>query len=227
MAMLSGGALLDGPALARLNEMGLHDYTGFAVRDRVEKDTVERLTDDPLNGAFAGWHRDCRPSFWPETSWVIEPALPGARVLAEVQDFTPRSLGAVAGCVENALGGRVAVLGYYPWRFVQVLAKTAQLKALCRWLSRDTLPAYVRSFHRVALWCRQDHQGRSALMLLNASLDAAERVQVCLRGVEAVSLIRPGQRTRRLRPDSEDGPYAVFTLPRLEPWDFATALPAT
>jgi hypothetical protein len=64
-------------------------------------------------------------------------------------------------------------------------------------------------------------------MLLNASLDAAERVQVCLRGVEAVSLIRPGQRTRRLRPDSEDGPYAVFTLPRLEPWDFATALPAT
>ena len=221
IGMLGGGVLLDGPALARLNEMGMSAHTGFAVRDRKEKDTLERLSRDSLNGAFAGWHRDCRPSFWGETTYLLEPLTPQSRVLAEVIDFAPKSFGPGAGCFENALGGRVAVLGYYPWRSLQSLAKTTQMKSLCRWLSGDALPAYVASFHKIAVWCRRDRAGRPALLLLNASLDPAEGVDLRIRDAQEIAVSRAGTRMKRLSRATQDGPYGAFMLPRLEPWEFA------
>ena len=59
-----------------------------------------------------------------------------------------------SGVFENALGGLICVAGYFPWSFLQNYSKSAQLKTVFRWLSRDTLPAYVASYHKINLWVR-------------------------------------------------------------------------
>ena len=219
LAALAGGVLLDGPGLARLNELGFTEHTGFAVRATKEVDTIERLTDDPINGEFVGWHRDCRPSFWPSTTFILEPQRAECRVLSEVIDFTPTSSGPCSGIFENALGGRVAVLGYYPTQSIQSLAKSSQLKSLCRWLSKDGLPAYVSSYHKVALWCRREENGRPALLLLNASLDAADDVELAVRsGGEPLLVDLPGGRGQAVGPVRQDGVYSFYEVGPLAPW---------
>jgi hypothetical protein len=220
--MLTGAVLLDGPALQRLEEIGLADVVGFRVRETKVADAIEVLTDDPLNDRFAGWRRDCRPSFWHETSYLLEPLAAGARPIATIVDFTPTDFGPCSGVYENASGGRVAVLGYYPWRSLQSLAKSSQMKALLRWLSRDTLPAYISSFHKVAVWSRRTAEGRPAVMLLNASLDAAEGVGLHLLGdLPTLEVYRLSGRIATLDRQRQDGPYSVFTLPKLGAWEAA------
>jgi hypothetical protein len=178
------------------------------------------FTKDPINGKFAGWHRDCRPSFWPEPGFLIEPTNPKSRTIAEVIDFMPTNHGPTSGIFENELGGRVAVLGYYPWKMIHSFAKTSQMKSLLRWLSHDRLPAYVASYHKAALWCRRDAKGTPAILLVNASLDAVDGVQVAIRDVGTSRVLtRMNSTTARLVSCRASAPYALFGLPRLAPWE--------
>ncbi len=85
------------------------------------------------------------------------------------------------GIFENRLGGRVCVAGYYPWTFLQSIPKSSQIKSLMRWLSRDTLPGYVESFHKMNLWVREVDGGRRAAAVLNGSLDPAREAVLTLR----------------------------------------------
>ena len=64
----------------------LADLVGFRVRGRKDKDTLEVYTDDPLNGRFALWHRDCRPAFWGGATHLLESTDPGARVLGTIEE---------------------------------------------------------------------------------------------------------------------------------------------
>jgi hypothetical protein len=219
LKLLAGGIILDVPALARLHESGLGEYTGFAVRGQKEKDTIERFTHDPINGRFDGWHRDCRPSFYPEPAWLIEPISPQARPLSEIIDFTPKNFGPTSGLFENRLGGRVAIFGYYPWRSLQSLAKTSQLKLVCRWLSQDKLPAYVGSYAKAALWCRRDGQGRLAVLLLNASADALADVSICVRDAHRLHVARVVGKAEVLQKTGTDNPYSLFSIHGLSPWE--------
>ena len=218
--VLAGGVLMDGPALARLNAMGHGELTGFTVAAKQERDTIERLSPDAINGAFAGWHRDCRPSFWLETTHLLAPSASGARPLSEIIDFTPSVLGIGSGAFENRLGGRVAVMGYYPWRALASLAKTSQLKALVRWLSRDSIPAYVDSYAKAAIWCRRDADGRPALMLLNASIDPAQDLAICIRnGPPSLSILYPDGRESRVPRSRDAGAYGCYVIDRIGPWE--------
>ncbi len=217
--MLGQAVLLDGPALRHLQEMGLADLAGFEIAGTRERDTIERFTSDPLNGPYAGWWRDCRPSFWGSTSFLLRATNPGARVLAELIDFGQQSHGPAMGVTENRLGGRVAVLGYYPWTYLQNLSKSTQVKNLCRWLSRDGLPAYVGSFHKIALWCRRDGQGQPVIALINASADAVDGVRLHVREACPLHLVRLSGRSENIVSVARDGADTVWALPALAPWE--------
>lgn len=220
MAFLRGGVLLDGPALQRLAELGLAEFAGWNVAGSCEADIVERLTSDPINGGFGGRHRDCRPAFWPQTTWLFEPLSPNARPLAEARNFTPKTLGYCAGAFENPLGGRVAVLGYYPWLMLGSLGKTTQMRELAHWLSRERLPAVVDSLHRIAVWCRRSRDGSPAFALINASNDPAQAaaLRVSAGGGKFQSMDLKGNSALLHTEPLGHGQQKVF-LPTIPPWE--------
>jgi hypothetical protein len=217
--LFTEAVIVDGPALRHLEGLGLADLVGFEIAGTRDRDTIERFTTDPLNGPHAGWWRDCRPSYWPTDAFILRPLAPQARPLAELIDFHGAVSGPVMGVFDNRVGGRVAVAGYYPWTSLQNLSKSAQMKRLCRWLSRDTLPAYVSSFHKIALWCRRDAAGRLAIPLLNVSHDDAANVRLHVREGHGWRLLRMGGGERDVQVVSSDGGYAVLELPELAPWE--------
>ena len=88
-----------------------------------------------------------------------------------------------------------------------------------RWLSRDRLPAYVASFHKVNLWARQPAEGRLAVAMVNSSFDpAVEPVLVLLTRSEQLRVFDMHGRETIVPAGRTDGPYRHFTLPTIEPW---------
>jgi len=217
--LFSEAVIVDGEALRHLQELDLAELVGFVVAETRDRDTIERFTSDPLNGSHAGWCRDCRPSFWRAESFVLRPLSDQSRPLSELIDFGGRVSGPVSGIYENRIGGRVAILGYSPWTWLQNLSKSTQMKSLCRWLSRDTLPAYVSSFHKIALWCRRDSEGRPVIPLINASLDAVSGVRLHVRDAGPFHLMRLDGRTEDVVAIARDGDYTILELPALAPWE--------
>ncbi len=180
--MFSGGVLMDVPAWRAVDRLGLADWTGVQPGRKHERDASEVLTNHPINGRFAGWSRDCRQSFWREEAYNLDPRSPKVATLAQLTDYLDHDLGPTMTAFENELGGRVCVMGYYPWSQMHHLAKSTQMKAVSEWLSRDRLPVILESFARVHLWVREPAPDRIACVLLNGSLDPQPGVTLRFRG---------------------------------------------
>lgn len=218
--VLSGAVYMDALALDYLNRRGFGELTGFAVEKSLDRDCIERLGAHPLNGPFAGRVRDARQSFnhWPAA--VLKATDPKAEALSGLVDYRDNEVArCTMGVFENRQGGRVCVAGYFPWTFLHNLSKSAQTKSVLRWLSRDRLPAYVASFHKVNLWVSEPVGDRVALAMTNASFDAAEGLVLMLRtGADEVRVFDMECRETAVRGDSPDGPYRKFVLPPVGPW---------
>lgn len=120
---------------------------------------------------------------------------------------------------ENKLGGRICVSGYYPRDHLHSLSKNAQMKSVMRWLSRDRLPAYVVSYHKVNLWAREPKDGRIALALLDAGFDAANGLELAIATTaDEVRVFDMQAKERVIKASTTDGPYRRFVLPAVEPW---------
>ena len=221
--ILSSGVYLDPQALTRLNEMGYGALTGFQVERFVREDAIEQFCDHPLNGTYAGRLRDCRQSFlgWLVPAAVLQATDGAAQPLSRIVDYAGNEVApCCSGTYSNSLGGRVCVAGYYPWTYLQSLSKAQQIKAIFRWLSGDTLDAYVSSFHRTNLWVRRPGTGELAVTLLNAGLDPAEDVELLLR-TEAGSASVYDMLCGEIHVHSSGplaAPYRRFILPRIPPW---------
>lgn len=220
LKMLGSGVYMDTAALGHLNEMGYSELTGFEVDRTVASDCIEEFLAHPLNGRFAGRQRDCRQSFWPGAAAILKKADPKGQVLARIVDYAGREVGpATTGIFENRLGGRVCVAGYYPWTSVHSLSKSAQMKSVMRWLSKDRLPAYVDSFHKINLWVRQPVEGRVVLAMTNSSHDAARNVTLLvLTDKTEMRVFDMDCRETRVASSAADGPYRKFVIPAVEPW---------
>jgi len=217
--ILAGGVLLDGEAVARLHQLGLGEYAGFAVAQTQTTDTSELLAHHPLNGRFGGWQRDTRPSFWRRLTYTFEPLDSTAEPICDIVDIRRRYQGIGAGLYENSLGGRVIAMGYSPFSMIHTLAKTSQLKTLTRWLSRDRLPAYVSSFHKAALWCRRDHEGRLAMLVINITLDRVSGMRLAVNVEQDWSALRTDGTSSPVSAVDRDGAYTVLELPEMGPWE--------
>jgi len=220
LKILAGGVYLDAAALSLLNELGYQDLTGLAVDRVFPIDCIEELSSHPLNGPFAGRQRDCRQSFYHLPGHALKKLDPRAEVLARLVDYSGREVAPASMAVfENRLGGRVCVAGYFPWTFVHSLSKSAQMKSVLRWLSRDTLPAYVESFHRINLWARVPGEGKVAIALTNSSLDPARELTLAVRTDRAeLRVLDMAGRETLVRRTARDGPYGKFVLPAIDPW---------
>jgi hypothetical protein len=217
--IFSGGVLMDAPAVQSLARLGLGQYAGVRGAEEIAHDMSEVLSPHPLNSRFAGWSRDCRQSFWPEIAYRLEPLAEGVEELAHLADYAGMNRGACMTAYRNALGGRVAVAGYFPWTLIHNWSKSSQLKAVCRWLSADTLPVVVETYARVVLWARSDAQGRLVLVLLNASLDPAPEIRLRAHagaGTVQHLAMRGEEQTLTARADGPD--HATLILTHVAPW---------
>ena len=221
LKILSSGVYLDAQALNCLNERGYEELTGFRVESFVENDCIEEFVNHRLNGDFTGRRRNCRQSFWKYAAGVLKPQSEKAEILARMVDYADKEIAPCgAGIFENRLGGRVCVAGYYPWTFLQNLSKSTQMKSLMRWLSRDTLPAHISSFHKVNLWVREPEKGRFVIVIINTCLDAAKNVTLSLRTDKKEVSMFDMHCTETKIPSSEtNNRYSNFILPVISGWD--------
>jgi len=224
--ILSSGVYMDVQALKRLNEMGYSDLTGFDVDYGIDHDCIEQLVNHPINGNFVGRNRDCRQSFWRVVANTLIKRDEKAEILARLVDYTYQEIASCCmGVYENHLGGRICVAGYYPWDNLQNLSKSSQIKALMRWLSKDTLPAYVASFHRINMWVREPEKGNLSIALTNSYLDPAnELTLMLLTDKEEVSVFDMDCRETKVKVSGMDGVYKQFVLPDIDPWQMVLVL---
>jgi len=222
---LSQGVFLDGPALDTLNEAGYGELTGWRTAGYDDDDCIEVLGSHPLNAGQDGRMRDCRQSFWKTRCYLLEPTAAGAQPLARAVDYAGQTKAQCCmGIFENKIGGRVCVGGYYPWSFVLSHSKSTQLKSVARWLTRDTLPAYVASLHKISLWAREN-SSETVLTLLNQSMDPAEGALLkVLTQKTRLRLLDKEMRETVADCIGADGPYRLFRLPRIAPWSVLLAV---
>jgi len=220
LKILSSGVYMDAQAISRLNEMGYEKLTGFSVERFVENDCTEEFVNHPLNIGFIGRRRDGRQSFWKYPAAVLKPQDEGAGILARMIDYREKEIAPCCmGVFENHLGGRLCVSGYYPWTFLQNFSKSSQMKFLMRWLSRDTLPAYVSSFHKVNLWVREPERGKLVIVVINSYLDTAENVTLMLfTDKQEISVFDMKCSETKTCSCGTSGVYRKFTLPPIEAW---------
>jgi len=218
--IFAGGVLMDVSAWHALDRLGLASWTGVQPGQRYERDTIEVLAKHSINGRFGGWSRDCRQSFhWGEDAYNLVPQSPGVGLLAQLTDYSGRDLGPSMTAFENELGGRVVVMGYFPWTQMHSLAKATQIKAVSQWLSRDRLPVLVESFAKVQIWARETGPGRIACVLLNASLDPLEELTLRFRGTfKEFEWLTIDRELTRIQPAHEANTRGFFKTPGLKPW---------
>ena len=218
--LLSTGLYIDAETLVQLNEMGYAEFTGFMVTHTDDVDRIEKFSNHPLNGRFAGRERDNRQSFYRSSAYTLNKTNEKAQVLSGLIDYSGQEISeCTMGIFENRLGGRICIAGYYPWTFLENLSKSTQMKSVFRWLSRDNLPGYIASFHRINLWIRKPKNGKIALAFTNSSFDAAENIELMLRTKnKAICVYDMMCNQTVVRSSGSNGPYQRFIISSVDPW---------
>jgi hypothetical protein len=224
--ILSGGVYMDAGALSQVNEMGFGDLTGFRVVKSEKSDRIEKFTGHPLNGTFEGRERDNRQSFWNSPAFTLEKSDSTAQTLSYLIDYTGKKVAScTSGVYENKAGGRICVAGYYPWSFLENLSKSSQMKSVFRWLSKDSLPGYVASFHRINLWIREPQSGKPILAFTNSSFDPARDVILMVKtDSRYIKVYDMKCRKSIIRSTATEGPYQKFIIPYIDSWQMCLAI---
>ena len=225
--LFAEGIYTDNDALGLLNDpnsLNLIKLTGLEWEKTITVDAIEKYTDDPLNGEFAGIDRDQRQSFWRDPAYGLRRVDPKARALSSIIDYAGNQTADCSMAVfENSLGGRFCVNGYHPWNYFQSRPKSTQIKRVMRWLSKDRLCAWVDSFERGNLWVRADDAGEvTAAAFLNATYDAAQNPALMIRTErEKLLFLDRSMKPVEVKASAVDGPYRRFVLPPVGPWEIA------
>ena len=215
--MFSGGVYLDHDALIAALGRGREADIGFRAGEWMRDTALEVLTDDPLNGGYAGLIRNARPTLPPYCRVMsVVPAAKGARTLARIVDgFMNEIAPCSQGVYENARGGRVCVNGYSPYVRLGNIHSIRQMRTVMRWLSRDTLSGSIVGDGRALLWVRGD----KSVVVVNLGADAEEGLSVDLAGVaRSRGLVPVGVPGSKPIAGEHRGNYTRYRLPTLAPW---------
>lgn len=222
-ALFSRGVLMDAEALAHLIARGHGDLAGCGLGKAHHSGLVERYTDHPINGSAAGIMRNVYMNFWDRDGVVVHELVPaeGAAALSNFESITGVKCGPASTVFENRLGGRVAVLGYFPWIFLNVPGKRDSLPALMDWLANGRYPILIQGSRRVTPMLRTGEDGGFVAWLVNASFDRtkalAVRIDAACSGLKAYDLYGhpveiPAEAVR-----TENG-FTYVDLPNIDGW---------
>ncbi len=218
--IFAGGVLMDVEAWRAVHRLGLSRWTGVEAGEKYGRDTIEVLAEHRFSGDFGGRFRDCRQSFWwREDAYSLLPIQAEVEVLARLVDYQGRDRGISMTACQNELGGRVVVMGYFPWSQFHGLAKSVQMKNICGWLSKDHLPVVLDSLARVHIWVRKVSRNRLVCILLNSSLDAAKDLTLRIKpDFQLCQWLTIDGRKGSLPVNKEPGKGSTVMLPPLQAW---------
>ena len=226
--ILSHGVYTDNDAIGLLNSplhFNVGNLVGFEFGDTVFVDGIEKYVPHKLNGNAAGMTRDIRQSFWKSPVIALRETNPNSETLSSLVNYDGKQTNKTTiGVFENEFGGRVCVNGYYPWEKFFSGPKSAQMKAIFRWLSHDELPAWIHSFHRAHLWVRggQTKSEPMTLIVLNSTYDEAKEISLMVRtDSDTIMFCDTSCQKTVIKPTKTDGAYKLFTLPTIAAWDIA------
>lgn len=206
--VLSKGVFTDGETVEYLNSIGLGEYTGFTAKKAEMQWLSEKTLSHPLNPS-CGIIRDARISFgWCPSVYNIEKAVNSAEYLSEAIDYNGEHRGYISGVYENSFGGRVYVGGYVAFGWFEGFNRCESLKRIVRYISRDTLPAYVASFHKAALFARG-----GMLVLSNLAAGRAKDVIIAVKTQKSdITVYKKGQEPEAITAAFCDGAYNFFNI---------------
>ena len=178
LRVFGGGVLMDAQALECLEKKGLAaSLCGVQTQAHYTNNIMERFTDDPLNGSYAGEIRDPRVSLMHAACTSLAATNGPVRVLCELIDLNRNAKGATFTLHENSLGGRVAVIASSPYHLVWSSAKVYQLQQAFDWLAGGKMPLRMTTPGRVIPTIRvSEDRAHCLILLVNGSMDAAQEV---------------------------------------------------
>ena len=213
--LVKRGLIVDGEALEVLERRSLAHLLGLRFKTVSSMFGNLALTDDPLNGRFAGQTLVCG-CFMFGTARSCEVTTGQARCLSRYAQVDGTLGDAEAVAVEHADGGRVVVFGWGIGYVTVTTSRRHQILAAADWVSRGQLPAWLETPCQVVVVPRCDAQGRVVtILLLNVSLDATPPLTLTVRnaaGNGAWTWLRPEEGDVRLPPGE------TLTLPPLASW---------
>lgn len=229
-SIFSRGVILDAQALTILWDRGYGDLAGCRPGAVYHSGLYERYLEHPINGSMAGAKRDVFMTFWDRDGIAIY-ALElseGAQALSELRSITDVPCGVASSLYENRLGGRVAVLSYFPWSFMNTLGKRETMPRLMDYLSRDRFPVRVEGEYSVLPTLRTGPEG-FLLQLINMSFDASGpltlRVNARCDRLTAYNTEGAELSGAAVSPDTDD--FVKISLPPLEGWQSLTLIGET
>lgn len=226
---LTKGALLTGEGAFRIQQRGLGQLLGVAVtRHEKVSDLFERVSDEPLNGKYAG-----RPwALWLNAGasvYSLAATSGSVRCLGSLEKTDGLNAGVATALVETERGGRVAIFGYSHWVSwaeghlpSPSAARWNQFATAADWVAHNKLPVRVHTATQLVVLPRVTPAGVfRSLFVLNPSIDFSPEIVCELRSVDCEALVwkTPGQPDRDF--DLRKGESTAFVrLPSLPPWSF-------
>jgi hypothetical protein len=212
--IFSKGVLMDVEALKVLQSRGLESWAGVRA-GTFRMFARERCTAHRFNGPFAGYERFS----FSGPAYDLHPLVSTVDALAVSVDAYDVVYEPCMTLYENALGGKVVVCGYAPWRFLGHPCKLWQFRALSDWMGGPLSLRWPNpsSIARVSPWIRGDGR-RAAVLLVNASLDASLPCDLLLRGtMTRAELLQDDGTATDLRAQPE-GAVLCVSVPEIPPW---------
>ena len=225
--VLSGGALLDGGAVARLQARGYGSAMQLTSQTREPK-ICEVFTDDELNRNRVGYV--WQPEAAKEETFALYPSNEAARVIGRYQRGDGSSAEAASVLTETASGGRIAVFGFSGFSPEVSAARRRQLLLAADWVSQGRLPVFVETVSQVLVVPRVTLAGDlRSVVALNVTIDEQPPVTLRLRGcreaLETMEWVTPKGKPVALAVRWE-GKDALVTLPAIGPWQIGWLRPA-
>lgn len=217
--VLSGGVLLDGGAVAKLQALGYGAALQLTAALRAP-DVCETFTDDELNLNRVNYV--WRPGASEGETYALYPSNEAARVIGRYQKADGSAAEAASVLYETPQGGRIAAFGFAGFGAEVSAARRRQLLLAADWVAQGRLPVFVETASQVMVVPRVTLAGDlRSVTVLNATIDAQAPVTLRLRGIkeglEAMEWLTPKEKpvSVAVRWEAKD---ALVTLPAIGPW---------
>jgi hypothetical protein len=218
--VLSGAVLLDGGAVAKLQERGYGGKIQLTAKPRAPH-IRELFTDDALNVNRVGYL--WRPAATAADTFALFPSNETARVIGRYESEGGEAAEAASVLTERPdTGGRFAAFGFAGLSREASEARRRQLLLAADWAAQNRLPVFAENAAQIVVVPRVSMAGDlRSVTVVNASIDAQPPVTLRLRGcpreMTHMAWLTPKEKpvTLAVRWEEKD---ALVVLPAVGPW---------